>query len=78
MQTEYLPVDKSREGQKVEQVRKVFPYGGVAVLAQTLVVEAVHLSDLSGLVVAAQYRYSLPVSDLQFEQRFIVLMKIGM
>ena len=53
MEAKDLAVDQSRQRQVVEQIREVLPHVGVAVLSQTFVVEAVHLSDLSGLVIAA-------------------------
>jgi hypothetical protein len=54
VQTEDLVVDESSERQVVEEVCKVLPDVGVAVLSQALVVEAVDLGDLAGLVVAAE------------------------
>ncbi len=47
--------------------RKVFPNVCVAVLPETLVVEAVDLRDLAGLVVAAQNRDALAKTDLKME-----------
>lgn len=65
VQAEYLPVHQRGQRQEIEQIREVFPHGRVAVLAQAFVVEAVYLSDLTGLVVSSQDGYSLAVSDLQ-------------
>ena len=48
VQTEDLTVDQRRQRQIVEQVGEVLPHVGVAVLAQTLVVEAVHLPGGGG------------------------------
>lgn len=48
-----LVVDQGGQREVVEQVGEEFPDVGVAVLAQTLVVEAVDLGDLSRLVVPA-------------------------
>lgn len=49
----------------------MFPYGGVSILAEALVVEAVHLGDLSRFVVAAQDGYSLTVSHLTTKTQII-------
>ena len=38
-----LAVDQRRQRQVVEQIREVLPHVGVAILAQALVVETVHL-----------------------------------
>ena len=65
VQAEDLSVHESREGQVVEQVCEVLPNIGVPVLPETLVVEAVHLRDLAGLVVAAQNGDALAEADLK-------------
>ena len=69
MQTEDLVVDERRQRQEIEEVCKVLPHVGIAVLAQALVVEAVHLSDLAGLVVAAQDGDAAGVADLERDQQ---------
>mmetsp|Transcript_18257 Transcript_18257/g.47080 ORF Transcript_18257/g.47080 Transcript_18257/m.47080 type:complete len:290 (-) Transcript_18257:265-1134(-) len=51
---EDLVLDKRCKRQVVEQVGERLPHGRAAVLAQALVVEAVHLRDLPALVIAAQ------------------------
>eukprot|EP00274_Cyanoptyche_gloeocystis_P000061 CAMPEP_0196656274 /NCGR_PEP_ID=MMETSP1086-20130531/15448_1 /TAXON_ID=77921 /ORGANISM="Cyanoptyche gloeocystis , Strain SAG4.97" /LENGTH=64 /DNA_ID=CAMNT_0041988971 /DNA_START=462 /DNA_END=656 /DNA_ORIENTATION=- len=56
MYTQDSTVDDSGQGEVVEHIRAVLPGVGVAVLPLALVVEAVHLGDLSALVVAAQQR----------------------
>ena len=53
------------EGEVVEEVGEVSPNVGVAVLSQALVIEAVHLRDLSGFVVSAED--SDTVSETQLE-----------
>lgn len=60
----YLGVDQRRERQVVEEVGEVLPHVGVAVLPQTLVVEAVHLRDLPALVVSPQDGDALAVANL--------------
>jgi len=69
VQAEDLPVDERRQRQVVKQIGEVLPDVGVAVLAQTLVVESVHLCDLARLVVTAQDGDALPVADLQGHQK---------
>lgn len=68
MQTEDLVFNESGERKVVEEIGKVFPYIGVAVFAKALVVEAVHLGDLAGFVVAAEDGNPLGVTDLQADQ----------
>jgi hypothetical protein len=68
VQAEDLVVDEGGEGQVVEEVGEVLPDVGVAVLAQTLVVEAVDLSDLAGLVVATKNGDALRVSNLESDE----------
>ena len=50
----HLAVNECGEWQVVEEIGEVLPDVRVAVLAQTLVIEAVDLRDLTTLVVAAQ------------------------
>lgn len=69
VETEDLVVDERGKRQVVEQVCKVFPNVGVAVLAEALVVEAVDLSNLTGLVVTTEDRDALRVSDLECHQK---------
>lgn len=65
VQAKDLVVDQSCERKVVEEVGKVLPHVGVSVLAQALVIEPVHLSDLARLMVAAQDGDAQRVSDLQ-------------
>ena len=60
----YLVLNERRHGQVVEQLGEAVPHRRVPVLAQTLVVEAVHLRDLAGLVVAPQDRDAVLEPDL--------------
>ena len=62
---EYLSVDQCGQSEGVEARYAVLPRAGVAVFSQALVVEAVHLSDLSTFVIASQQRDVSGV--LQFE-----------
>jgi len=50
----HLAVNERGEWQVVKEIGEVLPDVRVAVLAQTLIVEAIHLRDLTTLVVAAQ------------------------
>ena len=65
VQAEDLVVDERGQGQVVEEVGEEFPHVGVAVFAQTFVVEAVDLGDLAGFVVAAEDGDALGVSDFE-------------
>lgn len=60
-----LAVDDGRQREVVEDLGAVPPHCDGAVLPQTLVVEAVHLSDLSGLVVPSDQRDSVRVAHLR-------------
>jgi hypothetical protein len=67
--TEDFIIDDSSQRQVVENGGAVSPHVGRPVLAQALIVESVHLRDLSALVVAADESDSLRVPDLQREQQ---------
>jgi len=49
-----LAINESSKWQIVEEIGEILPDVGVAVLAQTLIVEAVDLCYLATLVIAAQ------------------------
>lgn len=53
MEAEDLIFDEGGEREEIEEIGEVFPNIGVAILAQTLVVEAVDLRNLARFVVAA-------------------------
>lgn len=65
VEAEDLVVDKGGEGEVIEEVGEVFPNVGVTIFAQALVVEAINLSNLPGLVVAAKDGDALRVADLE-------------
>lgn len=69
VQAEDLVVDQRGKRQVVEQVGEVLPHVRVAVLAQALVIEAIHLRDLARLVVAAQNRDAVGVAHLERHQQ---------
>ena len=56
---ENLAVDNGCQGKEVEDLTTRLPDGRVAVLGLTLLVEAVHLGDLSRLVVSAHQSHSV-------------------
>lgn len=61
----HLGVDQRGERQIIKQVCEVLPHVGIAVFPQALVVEAVHLRDLSALVVPSEDCDALPVAYLK-------------
>lgn len=54
MNTKDFVIYHNGKGQEVKQVGKVLPNVGSSIILQTLVVEAINLSDLTGLVVSPQ------------------------
>lgn len=69
MNAEISIVDDGGEDQKVKHLGAVSPHIDGTVLAKALVIEAVHLGDLTALVVAAKERHSVGVADLQGQQK---------
>lgn len=65
VEAEDLIVDQGCEGEVVEKVGEVFPYVGVSVLPETFIIKAVDLSDLAGLVVAAQDSDAARIPNLE-------------
>ena len=61
----YLVFDEGGKGEVVEEVGEVSPYIGVSVLAETFVVEPVHLRDLPRFVVPAKDGHSVAVPQLK-------------
>lgn len=67
MDTKDLVVNDGREGQVVENLRAVAPHVHTAILAQTLIVEPIHLRDLSTLVVATDQCDAVGIANLRSE-----------
>lgn len=61
--------DERGEREEVEQVREVPPDVRAPVLAEALVVEAVHLRDLPTLVVPAEDSYAVAVAQLHRDEQ---------
>ena len=53
MKAEDLIIDKSGEREVIEEVGEVFPHVRVAIFAETLIVETIHLSNLAGFMVSS-------------------------
>ena len=68
MDTKYSTVDDGGQREGAEALDAVAPRAGVAVLAQALVVEAVHLGDLSALVVAPKESDVAGILELQAQE----------
>lgn len=69
VEAEDLVVNKGSEGEVVEKVCEVFPYISIAILSETLVVEAIDLGDLARFVVAAKDRDALGVSNFESNEK---------
>ena len=65
MEAEDLVVDKGSEGKVVEKVGEVFPYVGVSIFPETLIVEAIDLGDLTRFVVTPKDGDPLGVSNFE-------------
>lgn len=65
----HLVIDKCSEGQIVKQICEVLPNIGISIFPQAFVVKAVHLCDLSALVVPSENCDSLTKPYLQHKMR---------
>lgn len=64
-----MVVDEGSEGEEVEQVRKESPYVRVSVFPQALVIETIHLCNLSRLVVPAKDCYSVAIAQFESNEQ---------
>lgn len=64
----HLVIDEGGEGEEIEQVGEEPPHVSVSVFAETLVVEAVDLCNLSRLVVSPEDRDAVAVSKLHGDE----------
>ena len=69
MDTEDLAVNDGGEGEIVEYLCAISPDRDTAVLPETLVIEAVHLGDLSALVVSSDEINPVRIANLQSQQQ---------
>lgn len=65
VKTEDLVINESCEREVVEEVCKILPYVGIAILSEALVIEAIDLGNLAGFVVSTEDCNSLGVSDFE-------------
>lgn len=61
----YLAIDDGRQAEVVKDLSAVAPHGHRAVLAQTLVIEAVDLGDLTALMVAPDQGDAVRIANLE-------------
>ena len=64
-----LVFNDSSQGQVVKKLSELLPDVGIAILAQAFVIESVHLSDLSRLVVASQDCDSILIAHLERDEQ---------
>lgn len=63
MKTEYFVFDDCCQRQEIKQVSQIFPDIGIAILTNALIVESIHLSDLSTFMISAQNSDAVFKSD---------------
>lgn len=61
----YLAIDDGRQAEVVKDLSAVAPHGHRAVLAQTLVIKAVDLGDLTAFVVAPDQGDAVRIANLE-------------
>lgn len=76
VQTEDLVVDQCCEREVIEKICEELPHICVSVLAQALVVESIHLSDLTRLVISAENGDSIAVSQLEGDEESYCLNRV--
>lgn len=64
-----MVVHQGGQRQVIEKIREKLPNVGISVLAQTLVVESIHLSDLPRFVVTTQDCYAIAVSQFEGDEQ---------
>jgi hypothetical protein len=69
VEAEDLVIDEGSKREVVEQVCEELPDVGIAIFAQALVVEAVHLCDLSRFMVTAQDGDSGRISNFEGNEK---------
>jgi hypothetical protein len=68
MNTKHPPIDQGCQAQVIKDLAAIPPDGGGAVLAHTFVIEPVHLSDLSRLVVPSNQGDPIGIPDFEGQQ----------
>lgn len=69
VQAEDLVIDQCRQREVVEEIGEVLPHVRISVFSETLVVEAVDLSDLSGLMVSSEDGDARRISNLESNKK---------
>lgn len=65
VKAEDLIIDQSGQGKVIEEIGEIFPNVGIAVFSETLVIETVHLGDLTRFMISSEDSDSARVSDFQ-------------
>ena len=69
MYTKYLVINNGSESQVVKNVRAVSPHVDRTVFPKALVIKAIHLGDLSALMIASNKSDSFRIPDLQGQKK---------
>ena len=68
MQAENFLFNHSGKGKVIKEVSEVFPHIRIPVLSQTLIIETIHLCDLTWLMISTEDGNAVLVSHLQTYQ----------
>ena len=76
MDTEDFTFNNSANTEKIKHLSTILPWVRITVFAHSLVVEAVHLSDLSGLMVSSEESDMARVLQFQTQEELECLNRI--
>jgi hypothetical protein len=65
MQAEDLVFNDCSDRESVKEISEILPHVGISIFSKTLIIESVHLSDLSGLMVSSKDCYSILIPHFE-------------